>query len=590
MSTANKKMSAHRHFSFFAIPMWIGVLTFAGSFQSSDAQTPAVELPRVTSVTQVTHDGFSKTSLLSDDSFLYVTEWQAGHRVISKVPVEGVGQSTLPSTFSNLQGLDLSPDRTRILISGVNGSSSDELWALPLVAGTPERIGSLAGHDASWSADSREVVFAQGNTLFQASSIGTQSHELFTASGSVFAPHFSPDGQRIRFSVSDPAHNTTSLWEIGRNSSNPHALLTSWQNGSVACCGSWTADGRYYIFQITQTATTALTTLWALPESSRSTDQAATPIQLTAGPTSFGNAWLSRDSKKLWTIGVAPAGEIVKYVPDTKNFVPVLSGVSATDLNFSPDGKWVTYVSIPDGTLWRSRADGAKKLQLTFAPERAALPHWSPDGKQIAYVRIQPGKPWKISVIPAAGGNPKEILPENRSQVDASWSADGTRIMFGYFLHDPNGLDIRVVDVKTHKSVTVPGSDGLFSPRWSPNGRYVAALSPDFTTVKLFDFETQKWSDWLTEPAGSVSYPVWSADSNYLYFDDLVTDEEWIRRIKVGENHPERIFAVDGIERYSGPLGLWSGQTADGSWMFVRDSSTQEIYQLGIELPRQEGK
>jgi len=139
--------------------------------------------------------------------------------------------------------------------------------------------------------------------------------------------------------------------------------------------------------------------------------------------------------------------------------------------------------------------------------------------------------------------------------------------------------------LKTHKTVTVPGSKGLFSPRWSPDGRYVAALSPDFTTVMLFDFDTQKWSSWLTEPAGAVNYPVWSADSKYLYFDDLVTDEESIRRVKVGENHAEQVFVLEGIERYPGPFGLWTGRAADGSSMFVRDRSTQEVYQLSVELP-----
>jgi Tol biopolymer transport system component len=300
---------------------------------------------------------------------------------------------------------------------------------------------------------------------------------------------------------------------------------------------------------------------------------------------SFGNASPAADNKNIWAIGVQPSVEAVKFDPERKKFVPVASGVSATDLDFSSDGKWITYVAIPDGTLWKCRADGTEKVQLTSAPERAALPHWSPDGKRIAYVTMQPGKSWKIAVIPAAGGASEELLAESRNQVDASWSPDGTRIMFGYFLHDTEGLNIRIVDIKTHKIVTVPGSDGLFSPRWSPNGRYIAALSPDLTTVKLFDFETQKWSDWLTEPAGAVNYPVWSADSHYLCFDDLVTDDESIRRVKVGESQAERVFVLEGIDRYLGPLGLWTGRAADGSWMFVRDRSTQEVYRLTVELP-----
>lgn len=101
----------------------------------------------------------------------------------------------------------------------------------------------------------------------------------------------------------------------------------------------------------------------------------------------------------------------------------------------------------------------------------------------------------------------------------------------------------------------------------------------------LFDFNSQKWSNWLTTAAGVMNYPAWSADSQYLYYDDLVTGEETIRRVKVGENQAETVFAVEGIDRYLGRLGLWSGRTADGSMMLVRDRSTQEVYRLTVELP-----
>jgi len=139
-----------------------------------------------------------------------------------------------------------------------------------------------------------------------------------------------------------------------------------------------------------------------------------------------------------------------------------------------------------------------------------------------------------------------------------------------------------MLDMKTHKLSTLPGSEGLFSPRWSPDGRYVAALSPDFTKVMLFDFQTQQWTTWFTEAVGSVSYPQWSSDSKSIYFDDLVTDEETIRRVKVGEDHADRLFLLPHIERYMGPYGLWVGQAPDGSWLFVRDRSTQEVYSLNL--------
>ncbi len=157
--------------------------------------------------------------------------------------------------------------------------------------------------------------------------------------------------------------------------------------------------------------------------------------------------------------------------------------------------------------------------------------------------------------------------------------------MFGEYNRDQNGLKIRILNFKTHEITTIPGSQGLFSPRWSPNGQYIAALSPLGTDLMLFDFKTKKWITWLKEPAGSFSYPAWSTDSQYLYFDDLVTGAEAIRRVKVGSADAELVFELGNLERYPGALGPWAGRAADGSWMFVRDRSTQEVYQLSLELP-----
>ncbi len=575
---------------FLAIVTLIGLIAVASVWSVRARGAASVPSARVTSITQVTHDGFRKTHLLADESQLYVTEVPAAQRVIAKVSLAESSRSLVASPFANLQALDLSPDHTKLLVAPLqSGSPDDEFWTLPVGAGSPQRIGTLAGRDAAWSSDGLHLVFSKGSVLYLSSASGTDIREIFRASGSVFGPRFSPDGKRVRFTVSDTEHNTTALWEVSRNGSNPpHSLLAKWQYASSACCGSWTADGRYYIFQALQNqpnTSTTFTALWALPESAPVADGTPELVRLTSGPMSFGNASLAHDNKKMWAIGVAPAGEVVKFDLKHKKFIPVVAGVSATDLAYSRDGKWITYVAVPEGTLWRSRADGKDRLQLTSASEQAGLPVWSPDGKQVAYVSMKPGQSWKLYLVPANGGTPQEVLTDSTGQIDANWSADGSQLMFGDFRQAEGGLSIRLLDLKTHQLTKIPGSEGLFSPRWSPDGRYIAALSPDNTTLKRFDFQTQTWSSWLVESAGSVSYPVWSADSKYLYFDDLVNGDESIRRVKVGDTQAELAFVLGAFERFPGALGFWSGRAADGSWMFVRDRSSQEVYQLSLELP-----
>jgi tricorn protease-like protein len=170
--------------------------------------------------------------------------------------------------------------------------------------------------------------------------------------------------------------------------------------------------------------------------------------------------------------------------------------------------------------------------------------------------------------------------------VDATWSPDGTQLAFGRVSAMNTGIkDIQLVDMKTRQAFTIPGSTGLFSPRWSPDGRYLLAISVEGSKkLMLYDFRTQKWADWLTS-ASNVNYPHWSADSRYVYYDDFATVNSRWRRVELGDSHAEDLFRLSDLRRYLGLWGSWSGVAPDGSALFVRDVSSQEIYALDVDLP-----
>jgi hypothetical protein len=100
----------------------------------------------------------------------------------------------------------------------------------------------------------------------------------------------------------------------------------------------------------------------------------------------------------------------------------------------------------------------------------------------------------------------------------------------------------------------------------------------------FFDFRGQKWSEPITESA-QIGFPTWSQNGKYCYFDEGGINPSF-RRVKVGAAHSEALFSLKGMQSFwINVAGTWSGLAPDGSALFTRDISTQEIYALDVELP-----
>ena len=546
---------------------------------------------RVTGSTQLTHDGRDKYGAVTDGSRIYfnLTDTQ-GDTMLAQVSLNGGEILETPGPLKKFSIVDISPDHSQLLVVSASQEglpmNSAPIWTLPLPAGSPRRLGiTVDGFNAAarWSPDGQHLVFVRSSELWVAGADGSQPTRIATVQGQPAQPAFSPDNQRIRFTISDRAAHTYSLCEIRTDGSNLHPLLPGWHTPSHECCGIWTPDGRYYLFRSTSHSD-SFGDIFVLPDRSGIFRRAAsTPTQLTFGPMAFYIIGITPDAKKLMVGGYQSRGELVGYDPSSKQFVPFLGGMNAYTVAFSRDGKHVAYADALDSTLWISLADGSEKVQLTYPPDRASLPRWSPDGSQIVYLRAQLGKPWKMFLVSSQGGAPVELLPEDRVEGDPTWSSDGSRIAFSSGPPTPGQKsDIRILDLKTRQVTSIPGSNGMFSPRWSPDGRYLAAmnLEPVSRKIFLYDFQTEKWSEWFSDPAG-IGYPAWSSDSRYIDYWSA-TDS---KRLRLGASSSEKMFSLKPLKIYMIPeFGPWSDSAADGSRMFLRDASTDDIYALDLDF------
>jgi len=170
---------------------------------------------------------------------------------------------------------------------------------------------------------------------------------------------------------------------------------------------------------------------------------------------------------------------------------------------WSPDGKWIGYVSWSDaegGHVWKAPAvPGSAPVKLTRVAGHYANPAWSPKGDKIALVRgsglefrgHQPEEEefFEAAVLDAAGGEPKPVVSIKLANAlhfhpEVFWSGDGTRLYYRNPIEakkptdDPKNdlVSVRLDGTDRRRLLRFPPVDDIVP---SPDGQWVVFTSRD---------------------------------------------------------------------------------------------------------------
>lgn len=550
--------------------------------------------PKVLSVSQLTHTGQVDPwgKLVTDGSRIYfvvrdVTGWN-----LMQTSVEGGNIQRTPTPFDNTRIFDLSPDHAQFLIGQFTHEGEETaLWFWPVQGGAPRRVGDVMAKEAVWSPKGDLIAFVRDETILITDTQGSEAREVARFN---LAPHsllWSPDGKRLRFTQSNLVEGTDSMWEIGIDGKSLRRVLPGEEGGPHEGSGTWLAGGNYFAFSTGQDlrANLAVDTqanLWLMEEKrgwfgSRSGD----PIQLTKGPIAFDHPTATPNGSRMFAIGSHNEYQLLRIDPKTLTKTAMLAESGATDMDFSLDGQWVVYAARENGTLWKSRIDGSNRLQLMAGATGAFAPHWSPDQKQILFTGFLLDKQPRLYVVSAQGGLPKTVLPtDNRwASVSGDWRTDGRQIVLDVQDTATGGdSTIRILDLESGRLSTIAGSEGLIEPRWSADGRYIAALNPKKKQIFLYDCKLLKWS--VLAEANFPSTLRWSPGGDALYFQDTDEVEESVFRVPMATREAERVTRFGDLLSSGAARCIFTGLSPDGSVYVTVDHGDVDVYAIELKL------
>jgi eukaryotic-like serine/threonine-protein kinase len=416
----------------------------------------------------------------------------------------------------------LSPDGNQVAFSwtGVSDDNYD-IYIKTLGADTPLRLTTSAAEDGvpAWSPDGTRIAFVRreggASAVYLTPPVPGSERKLveFRPSAANIGRmnvSWTPDAQWLAIGTSEAIGPALSLLPV--TGGQPRTLLTNSD-----------ADGEYYF-----------------PAISKRGEQLAYAV--------------CRDiyTCDVWVVGLDASFNVSGRPRRLTNNAVMLQGLA-----WAPDERSIVYGAIFGGGshLWRVGVSGGRSERLELAAV-AEFPAVSPAANRLVFSRSA----GDVDVWKFDGGAPVSVLSSTATDFDPQLSPDGLRAAFVTW-RSGRGPEIWVATLDGTRTIplTQPTGRSQGSPRWSPDGRWLAYDAQG---------EDGNWDIYVIDAAGGPSRRL-TTHPSFEHFASFSRDGQWIyfRSARTGRSEVWRVPASGGTEQQvttSGGAGAWEswdGQT-----------------------------
>jgi dipeptidyl aminopeptidase/acylaminoacyl peptidase len=248
---------------------------------------------------------------------------------------------------------------------------------------------------------------------------------------------------------------------------------------------------------------------------------------------------------------------------------------SISDVHVSPDGKSIIYLlttsDLPrakrTGHIWMMGVDGRNARQLTTGDTGEYSPAFSPDGKWISYISAKDGSA-QLCVMPSTGGEAKKVTSISTNVSDPIWSPDSKWVVFSTDVyHECGGDDAcnkKIADTWTKGPLKAHTAEALLYRHWTDwkDGTRTHIFLANAATGEARDLTPGDFDSPPFQLGGPLQYD-FSPDGKELVFvsnhdrqlASSTNNDLWLISLADSKAQPRNITApnraYDGSPKYS---------------------------------------